>query len=669
MNKNISLTPSRLPQISLITSWHIPDKKTNVEFSIGVDDPPSGITLAVREGIALLDLYLLGHHDVPVYIRALAKKCPNSKWVEVVSELHNWDNEKSEIRKQYEPQKFLASLTKKEIEAVGDWLREKTATCFGGRGVGMRPRFGALATFFPNISDTKKDSDSEADSTIPRVQGGYAIQALRTSLYLAKYLGCSVVEAVGGSGTIEIHEDITHTGGASSMQPADYRGERIQSLAKALNQVYTSKERGLFNPSHSIPKIAMELEPGISFLLQNIEAFFELLEALPDTLKKLNTITLNADLAHFFILGYHNPSVLVSEAKKSLACKNWLMKKIKMLPPEEKKRIEKNQERWEEDSILSLISHIHLTDHAADEKWGGTHASDLLLGQFHSEEDYASWLKFAIEQTNDDTNFSGILAIELEANNIIDEVISNINTANRWIKNVANQMHDDEDDQSTMANFTARIQNECYEGAILVVDIGNSTQELLTNISDQFRGIWYLRKIIDSLCNTIRLNGGSIMSFNGDGFIAFFEQKQLPNAKKNVLEIINSLRVNLYMQIFQNIREQVSTSEFPDYPKIALRAGVHWGTAHIPTNGVLKGEIIGRDVVIASRICAEVQKKMDEENFPISKFPFFIAATAEFLGNTKDGWDDVNWVLKGIHENEKTYHIKKDLDDIHQDLS
>jgi hypothetical protein len=165
-----------LPEVSLITSWHggasppaPPPAGAAHRDSPPPADPPTGLTHALRNGHGLLDLYFLSHTDLNWYMQVADRK---RKWKE---------------KEKNCPLCFAASLERPEIERIANALLDVFIDAYVGRLIGPRPRFAALATYWPLICDV----DPELRSL--------SIKALQNTLVLARCLGCRHVEIVGGA--------------------------------------------------------------------------------------------------------------------------------------------------------------------------------------------------------------------------------------------------------------------------------------------------------------------------------------------------------------------------------------------------------------------------------------------------------------------------------------
>lgn len=220
-----------LPEVSLITSWYHP-----------VRPPASGnelpaMRLALREGVALLDLYFLDHSDIDWYARTACLASPPE-----------------------EPHEFCARLDGPQLERIARALNDNLTAWYHGRLVGPRPRFTAVATFFPYVSTPEPETRT------------MAVRALRNTLYLAGRLGCRYVEVVGGSGI----PDLTYEG---PLGPDRYRDARREALAKTLCEACNpGAEEFAGDPLsglslNHVPYVCVELEPGQAFLMNDITEF------------------------------------------------------------------------------------------------------------------------------------------------------------------------------------------------------------------------------------------------------------------------------------------------------------------------------------------------------------------------------------------------------------
>ncbi|MGC4043399.1 MAG: hypothetical protein QM758_06310 [Armatimonas sp.] len=539
MNRSRKIT--RLPEISLISSWRVPFPQKDED--IYPVFPPAktgrlhrnrsrlpGVYHALREGIGVLDLYLLEHREIPLYA-FIAK-------AEVIQE----------------PQKFLASLNVDQLNDIADWLQEQLIEHFHGRGVGRRPRWGGIATFFPSISVPNEEVKGPVDTETRHD----AVKALRASLYLAYRLGCRCIEAVGGSRTpITIEQAKPEE--YNRIPPQDYVQKRHEALTQSLEVVFDLEdpENILSNISSkaSIPRIAMELEPGPSFLLNHIDEYGTLMQNLSKSPAK-KYIGLNADIAHFFLCGHYHPADLKTYRKD--------------------------------------ILHMHLSDHAADYVGGGTHASDLVPGLYHNQEDYAPWLELALKETQrENSRFSGVIAIELEACHSVTDILSAQSTVRRWLASVA----------ETSDSVTT--EPPPLEGALLVVDLGHSTENLLSKGSKR-EGANRLRDLMDQICTSMRKQGGTVLSFTGDGFIGLFEKCYFPEHTASHAWRITQ---KLAQELQQALRADSPQSQSP--PDISLRCALHWGEAYVPNAGSLREQVLGLDVVCTARVCDVLSTRIE----------------------------------------------------------
>ncbi|MCB1088935.1 MAG: TIM barrel protein, partial [Verrucomicrobiae bacterium] len=251
---------SRVPDISLITSWHVgwPHPK---------QEPLSGLTYALESGIRLFDLYFLNHDDVPWYLEKIEQSG------KAVERDHN---------QRSCPLRFAASLSIDEIKVIADELLKKLIEEYRGRLIGTRPRIVALATYWPLISDNN-----------PEIRE-LAVRAARSSLVLAGMLGCRHVEIVGGfsfspeDGAGQVNPDTNRERIATEV-----RDRRMRQLRQSLIDVFESAEvpGGVF--------LCMEAEPGSAYLIQDVPTFHEMHRELPSSVK--DRVVANIDLAHMFL--------------------------------------------------------------------------------------------------------------------------------------------------------------------------------------------------------------------------------------------------------------------------------------------------------------------------------------------------------------------------------
>jgi class 3 adenylate cyclase/sugar phosphate isomerase/epimerase len=556
-----------LPEVSLITSWRVPEPQADKD--IGARRLP-GVYHALREGIGVLDLYLMEHREIRLYARIAGV------------------SEKEMYR---EPQAFLASLSRKQLNQIADWLQEQLVVHFSGRSIGRRPRWGGIATFFPSISIP------ECDGTESQQNRRDAVRALRAALYLAYRLGCPCIEAVGGSRTPLAPQTIL---------PEDYAQRRHEALSLSLKEVFEAGgDRNPLKdiPISDLPGIAMEIEPGSSFLLHRIEEYGKLAESLKGHIAEAK-VGLNADIAHFFLCGYYRPEHL-GEYREHLL-------------------------------------HMHLSDHAADFVGGGTHASDLVPGLYHGFDDYRPWLELAIQETQrKGSRFSGTIAVELEACHSVGEVLSAQSIVRRWLNNVALAVGDPNAELPPLT------------GALIVVDLGNSTRSLLGAGDDPHLAANRLRDLLDDICTFVRRQGGTLLSFTGDGFIGLVEECYF---QEGTADRAWKIAQGLSRKLKGVLRQQGAG----DGLDISLRCALHWGEVYVPNAGALREQAIGRDVVCTARLCDWLSKTIESALPEDRSVRTTYAITGEFrakLRSAENYW--VAWrtaeELKGLPQRYQIY--------------
>ncbi len=533
-----------VPEVSLITSFDAVPQIEELHQAAIQPRPLSGLHKALQEGLGLLDLYFLSHSDI------------------------HWYADKARIyRPSKEPHQFVSDLTTPQLDRIAQELRKSLTASFAGRLVGRRPRFAAFATFFPQVSRSAMDD-------LPGVQNR-AVRTLQNTLYLAGSLGCRYVEIVGGSGVPGLD---SHSG----VKPTDYRRARMDMLAKTLCEVYDFEafEDGpplaKLKADGRLPHIAVELEPSKPFLMRDLEAFTELWETVNSNFRStygsscvMDFLGLNVDVAHAFLIGY-SPTNLDTMHLNGSPLRNY-------------------------------VRHMHLSDHAGDEQWGGTHASDLPPGTYHSYEDYEPWLRLAIELTNDrSSTFSGVVTVEMEACRDTTEAVDAVNLTRQWLREAREQMCKE---RYTPKRRRSNLQHPRTEvsAALLVVDIGNSTSAVLTK-QDGKSDPENLERFVAELCKVVHECGGSVLSFTGDGFVAVFEVMQFASdrdaAESAMLAAQEVCRRGVNQGEKSNSRRKQDRRRL-----VTVRAALHFGMVYVPPTGELREQAIGEHVVRTARIC------------------------------------------------------------------
>jgi sugar phosphate isomerase/epimerase len=486
-------------------------------------------------------------------------------------------------------------LERAQCDAIAEALRRELTREYQGGRVGWHPRIGALATFFPNASLP------ELEMLEPRTE---AVKALRNSVYLAHLLGCHCVEIVGGAG-------VPGPRSSQHVSPAAHRRKRLKALADSITSVFDRGDPS--NPVHHIPSggrwplLAVELEPGPSFLLNSLDAFDQLCKLLPNEIRQW--VGLNIDVAHAFLIGYQ---------------------------PEEVRR-----------RFFNRVIHFHISDHAGD-RGRGIHASDLVPGSFHVQNEYQPWLTLAMELTSKSERFSGALAVEMEAVNDVGEASRAVRITQRWLR----ELSDKDSAQSSDKRLDWR---SVRRGAILVVDIGNSTAGLLKRMTS-YHAAPQLEEAMTQFFQPVFENSGSIMSFTGDGLIALFEQSRfarVEDAARKAWEAAIGLRKLVRLN--------------RTGPAISLRIALHWGETYVPNSGPLRNQIMGGHVVLTTRVCDWLAKTIEEKKAPRRR-GVLIAATDQFYRHSsRDVQDEfepkgVLVKIKGLIFPSKTGKFKVHVD-------
>jgi len=239
-------------------------------------------------------------------------------------------------------------------------------------------------------------------------------------------------------------------------------------------------------------------------------------------------------------------------------------------------------------------------------------------------------------------------------------VLRAVSTCRRWLSEVAEQGRDDRPTPAPIPSRTA-------VGVILNVDIGNSTQILLS-AKGAAGPAGHLPAILEALCQLVPEHHGSLMSFTGDGFIALFEAKDFANEGDAATQAISTVDM-----VQMRLRERALALGIVGEQHLTVRAALHWGSVHIPAAGQLREQAIGPDVVCVTRVCDWLGKSI-EPALPkdLREKSLLMAATEEFRkrhakaalsGNESPGRYWVDWSkvhLKGLGEH-GVYIRKRDL--------
>lgn len=559
------------PEVSLISSWHVP----LVEPATHGPTPPSlaALQIGLQNRILFHDLYFLGHTDIQWY----KGQCDPSR---------SFPDQALKS-----PVAFAADLTLDDLKRIAAALNRLLAENFGGTLVGPRPRFVALATYWPCIS-------------LPEAEGGelrkQSIQAVRNSLLLASFLGCRHVEVVAGSAVPEA--DCRR---ATEKKAGAYRSSRLATLAESLQEVFINvnaedreKEQSLNTllDQGTLPYLCLEIEPGKNYLINSARQFLEFYDGAITGGRYGHILDryllFNADIAHLILAG--------SDPEMELEGLRTICER-------------------------DLLGHMHLSDHTR------SHAADLTPGVYHFFSQFCPWLEIAIESVNTSRVFSGAVAVELEACNDVNEAIRAIARTSRWIDACRKRLEEKKKAISPTAD------PQVLNGVLLAIDIGNSTATFFSRENDSVvaRGS-ELEQMVGKICQEILLRRGSVLSFTGDGVIAFFQEthyapksemfKFALNAAQEIRAIVDQVTAARRTQL-----EAVS----PDQPvprRITLRAALHQGRVYMPATRHLRHQAIGRDVVISTRLLDWISKTI-EPAVPEDDRGIIIAMTKSFHRN------------------------------------
>ena len=308
---------------------------------------------------------------------------------------------------------FIGNLSDEDISRIKDKITDDFPDI----------EIPCIASYFPQISNINSNVIFENETHSPNENRAQSVRALANTLCLADALKCHCVEIVGGinipRNANELLE-LRYLSYNNDITPAMYKEEKLTrfatSIRETLDQYFATQ-----NHKNEPPLIAIEIEPGSSFLIGNIEDYIWLKYKLYEQVKNDQTkitypsyVKLNIDVAHAFLAG-----ITVNSIKQFTF-----------------------QGMESTYDLSGEIAHMHISDHAGHGRrqdilpWGG-HASDLQVGEFHFDGDYQPWLEFAVELSNrPQSSFSKAIAIEMEAYNDIDAVILSERRLTRWLKDI-----------------------------------------------------------------------------------------------------------------------------------------------------------------------------------------------------------------------------------------
>lgn len=523
-----------LPEVSLITSWYAAPPLQPAPFK-----GPAGLVHALEAGQPLLDLYFLAHGDMAWYADASHRDFPD--------EVRNC------------PLALAAALDLADVKRIGEALRALVVEHYKGRLVGPRPRFAALATYWPHIS-----ADNEHCQQ--------AVKAVRNSLLLARELGCQHVEIVGGAafGSQDLANGTNlpkSTGTQMSMKEV-FRAQAMNRLCDSLREVFdTLPSDGA--GQHEAPYLCVEMEPGDAYLIQNVSCFLELRRKMLKHTQFAPRVLLNVDLAHVFLADASRP---VDASGKPEPTQMEMISRY-------------NLSEW--------IGHFHISDHAR------SHASDLCPGTYHFlRPDYEPWLKLAAQLMDQRKfpRFSGSLAVEMEGCADVHEVLRAVGRTQHWLRSIAPS--------------NSNSEHQKNKGIMMAVDIVNSTSVFLRDGHSLEQRATVLNLAVSELCKAVHKANGSVYSFTGDGVIAFFDERHFPSPTHAAAQVISTCQ-SLFDDMLAAVRPH-NLLRKDEEKKLALRIALHEGTLVVPSHGHLQHQALGADVVITCRMLNFVRQIMEE---------------------------------------------------------
>jgi class 3 adenylate cyclase len=186
-------------------------------------------------------------------------------------------------------------------------------------------------------------------------------------------------------------------------------------------------------------------------------------------------------------------------------------------------------------------------------------------------------------------------------------------TTRRWLRIAAERV-----------KGTFGTANVLAESAILTLDIGGSTR-YLASIEDGQEAAMLLENLIDRLCKCVLKSGGSVMSYTGDGFIAIFETRHFSENHRATA----SAAYEAAKGALDELQKWQADSAKSGGQKLTGRAALHWGSVYIPSSGELYNQVLGVDVVIATRLC-DWLSHIIEEAVPPGERQSLLGATEDF---------------------------------------
>lgn len=551
-----------MPEVSLITSWHAGQP--------GDSSALPGLQYALRAGVRLLDLYFLNPLELPWYLSCLSSL--EGRWTQ------------QEMRC---PLKFAAGLQPEEIHILAEALtQELTGPHYTGRLIGPRPRFVALATYWPLIADNSEDKRA------------LSVKAVQNSILLAEELGCEHVEVVGGAAFSG-----TDGRGADTVEKRvelaeELRIKRMARLALSLAEVFDGDlGKELLSRGGRCPKLCVEMEPGSAFLIRDIRTFHQLHKSLVKSIRP--RVMLNVDLAHMFLADVEAHTNQQPQGQEQL---DYLR---------------------EHPEVKSLIGHFHCSDHAR------SHASDLCPGTYHFwQRDYKPWLELVLDRV-ERPGFSNAIAVEMEAVTDIHEVMRAVGRTRAWLKSLVGS-----DDHG----------HQAVTGVVMAVDIANSTKVLAREGLGVQKGASRLDLGVSAICRVIQKHRGSVYSFTGDGVVAVFDEKHFLNDEECARAAIAAGDA-----LYETMRTALlAAGHFKrrEAERLAVRVAMHWGEVRIPSHGPLKHQVLGANVIIACRMLALVDGVLTEPPEELAAMTHQVAISLGIKNRLPEkdsiGWEELS---------------------------
>lgn len=418
----------------------------------------------------------------------------------------------------------------KAAKVIRTWLPpEWQARC----GTASSPIRG-LATNIPDLSDPDQ------------VRRQAAVDMVFNCALLARELGATCVEIVGGP---------AFNRGAGANEPVHGGSEvvrqRLDCLRESLRQLDNALVAG------EIPVgLALEIEPGIAYLLNDLKRVEDLFNSLGTALH----IGLNVDVGHLLLLDNDG-----KQRHETLHTPKWIRR----------------------------IQHFHISDHSIG------HFCDLELNTFHNGSEYSPWIKLFVEvllRSDRNQFFTETMSVELEACPTSDQAIRSARILRAWIGDAVRN-------HSKTHDTPARHRMAPQKAVVMFVDIVSSTQLVSSLPLDRMAE--FLCAFVHRMERRVSHYRGFFDKFTGDGIMAVFPISAtcpINEVVQNCIDCASHVRLDfrdLFRSYLANSPAQ-SSREFE-----GMRIGIACGEVYFGSmNSGLRAQVtaVGETVIRASRV-------------------------------------------------------------------